>query len=271
MLSALLCSSNIQYSNSLLLVAFFFVFSSLLLLFSLIALRHLYHLLGVKHPQLTVVLWKRTSLWSTNMLFIRTTSFVLPDWYSSTSGTPSRATYPRWRCGNVKLLTQSPSPCTTTLETHPARTWWLAGAGTLCMTTCGPGWSTPVSWRRRWKSVVMGRQVQAVMGTNQVHVPDNGDNNDVKDDDGDNDDDDDDNDDDDDEEVNIPATCQCTYNQRRICSDSCTCCHTEIEVADPTSNLTQSQHSNMGPTGPSVESMMSGIWHGWPGKLHTGQ
>ena len=32
-----------------------------------------------------------------------------------------------------------------------------------------------------------------------------------------------------------------SVSQGRICSDNFTCCHTEIEVADPTFHLTQSQ------------------------------
>ena len=36
---------------------------------------------------------------------------------------------------------------------------------------------------------------------------------------------------------------QATVSQGRICSDKFTCCHTEIEVADPTFYLTQSQHT----------------------------
>ena len=35
---------------------------------------------------------------------------------------------------------------------------------------------------------------------------------------------------------------QASVSQGRICSDNLTCCHTEIEVADPTFYLTQSQY-----------------------------
>ena len=42
-------------------------------------------------------------------------------------------------------------------------------------------------------------------------------------------------------------------SQGRICSDKCTCCHTEIEVADQTFNLTQSQYADAGPTSPSAD------------------
>ena len=40
-------------------------------------------------------------------------------------------------------------------------------------------------------------------------------------------------------------------SQGRICSDNFTYCHTEIEVADPTFHLTQSQYTDTGPTSPS--------------------
>ena len=36
---------------------------------------------------------------------------------------------------------------------------------------------------------------------------------------------------------------QASVSQGRICSDNLTCCHTEIEVADPTFYLTQSQYT----------------------------
>ena len=41
-----------------------------------------------------------------------------------------------------------------------------------------------------------------------------------------------------------------SVSQGRICSDNLTCCHTEIEAADQTFYLTQSQ--NTGPTSPSA-------------------
>ena len=50
--------------------------------------------------------------------------------------------------------------------------------------------------------------------------------------------------------------------QRRICSDSLTCCHTEIEVADQTFYLTQSQYTDTGPTNPSADPMTPGVWQG---------
>ena len=51
-------------------------------------------------------------------------------------------------------------------------------------------------------------------------------------------------------------------SQRRICSDNFTCCHTEIEVADPTFYLTQSQYTDTGPTSPSADPIMPGAWQG---------
>ena len=39
-----------------------------------------------------------------------------------------------------------------------------------------------------------------------------------------------------------------SVSQGRICPDNFTCCHTEIEVADQTFHLTQSQYTDTGPT-----------------------
>ena len=47
-------------------------------------------------------------------------------------------------------------------------------------------------------------------------------------------------------------------SQGRICTDSFTCCHTEIEVADPTFYLTQSQCTDTGQTSPSTDPVMPG-------------
>ena len=44
-----------------------------------------------------------------------------------------------------------------------------------------------------------------------------------------------------------------SVSQGRICTDSFTCCHTEIEVADPTFYLTQSQYTDSGPTSPGAD------------------
>ena len=55
---------------------------------------------------------------------------------------------------------------------------------------------------------------------------------------------------------------QASVSQGRICSDNCTCCHTEIEVADPTFYLTQSQYTDTGPTSPSADPISPGAWQG---------
>ena len=55
---------------------------------------------------------------------------------------------------------------------------------------------------------------------------------------------------------------QASVSQGRICSDNCTCCHTEIEVADPTFYLTQSQYTDTGPTSPSADPRTPGAWQG---------
>ena len=46
---------------------------------------------------------------------------------------------------------------------------------------------------------------------------------------------------------------QASVSQGRICSDNLTCCHTEIQVADPTFYLIQSQYTDTGPTSPSAD------------------
>ena len=51
-------------------------------------------------------------------------------------------------------------------------------------------------------------------------------------------------------------------SQRQICSDNFTCSHTEIEVADQTVYLTQSQHTDTGPTSPSTDPITPGAWQG---------
>ena len=49
-------------------------------------------------------------------------------------------------------------------------------------------------------------------------------------------------------------------SQGRICSDNCTCCYTEIEVADQTFHLTQ--YTDTGPTSPSTDPITPGAWQG---------
>ena len=53
-----------------------------------------------------------------------------------------------------------------------------------------------------------------------------------------------------------------SVSQGRICSDNFTCCHTEIEVADQTVHLTQSQYTDTGPTSPSADPITPGAWQG---------
>ena len=55
---------------------------------------------------------------------------------------------------------------------------------------------------------------------------------------------------------------QASVSRGRICSDNYTCCHTEIEVADHTFYLTQSQYTDTGPTSPSADPIMPGAWQG---------
>ena len=53
-----------------------------------------------------------------------------------------------------------------------------------------------------------------------------------------------------------------SVSQGRICSDNCTCCHTEIQVADQTFHLTQSQYIDTEPTSPSTDPRTQGAWQG---------
>ena len=86
----------------------------------------------------------------------------------------------------------------------------------------------------------------------------------------DNEKDEDDNDDDDDDDCGgnclfvgcLTSQQQASVSQGRICSDNFTCCHTEIEVADQTFYLTQSQYTDTGPTSPSADPIMPGAWQG---------
>ena len=60
-----------------------------------------------------------------------------------------------------------------------------------------------------------------------------------------------------------------SVSQGRICLDNFTCCHTEIEVADQTFYLTQSQYTDTGPTSPSADPITTGAWQGshWSGQV----
>ena len=53
-----------------------------------------------------------------------------------------------------------------------------------------------------------------------------------------------------------------SVSQGRICSDKCTCCHTEMEVADQTFCLTKSQYTDTGPTSPSADLLTPDAWQG---------
>ena len=53
-----------------------------------------------------------------------------------------------------------------------------------------------------------------------------------------------------------------SVSQGRICTDNFTCCHTEIEAADQTFYLTQSQYTDTGPTSPSADPITPGAWKG---------
>ena len=55
---------------------------------------------------------------------------------------------------------------------------------------------------------------------------------------------------------------QASVSQGRICSDNLTCCHTEIEAADQTFYLTQSQYTDTGPISPSADPITPGAWQG---------
>ena len=55
---------------------------------------------------------------------------------------------------------------------------------------------------------------------------------------------------------------QASVSQGRICSDNFSCCHTEIEVADQTFYLTQSQYTDTGPTRPRSDPISPGAWQG---------
>ena len=55
---------------------------------------------------------------------------------------------------------------------------------------------------------------------------------------------------------------QASVSQGRICSNNFTCCHTEIEVADQTFYLTQSQYTDTGLTSPSADPLTPGAWQG---------
>ena len=53
-----------------------------------------------------------------------------------------------------------------------------------------------------------------------------------------------------------------SVSQGRICSDNCMCYHTEIEVADQTFHLTQSQYTDTWPASPSADPITLVAWWG---------
>ena len=53
-----------------------------------------------------------------------------------------------------------------------------------------------------------------------------------------------------------------SVSQGRICTDNFTCYHTEMEAADRTFHLTQSQYTDTGPTSPSADPISPGAWQG---------
>ena len=65
--------------------------------------------------------------------------------------------------------------------------------------------------------------------------------------------------------LNVPATGYSVSQGRICCSDNFTCCDTELEVADQTFYLTQSQYTDTEPTSPSADPMTPA-----PGREATG-
>ena len=55
---------------------------------------------------------------------------------------------------------------------------------------------------------------------------------------------------------------QASVSQEQICSDNFVCCHTEIEAADQTFYLTQSQYTDTRPTCLSGDPIAPGTWQG---------
>ena len=54
---------------------------------------------------------------------------------------------------------------------------------------------------------------------------------------------------------NVPCL---EVSQGRACIDKCTCCHTEVKVADHTFYLTQSLYTDTGPISPSADPIALG-------------
>ena len=60
----------------------------------------------------------------------------------------------------------------------------------------------------------------------------------------------------------LPSQQHASVSQGRICTDNFTCCHSEIEAADQTFHLTQSQYTDTRPTSPSADPITPGAWQG---------
>ena len=98
-----------------------------------------------------------------------------------------------------------------------------------------------------------------------LHLYSNNDNNNNNSNNNSNDDDDNNNSDNDEDCLFVcclTSQQQAGVSQGRICTGNFTCCHTEIEVADPTFYLTQSQYTDTGPTSPSADPTTPGSWQG---------
>ena len=59
--------------------------------------------------------------------------------------------------------------------------------------------------------------------------------------------------------LDVPVTGECISGTGLL---NFTCCHTEMEAADQTFHLTQSQYIDTGPTSPSTDLITSGAWQG---------
>ena len=62
--------------------------------------------------------------------------------------------------------------------------------------------------------------------------------------------------------LNVPATCQCISGTDLLRQFYVLPLPTEIEVADQTFHLTQSQYTDTGPTSPSADPITPGAWQG---------
>ena len=60
-----------------------------------------------------------------------------------------------------------------------------------------------------------------------------------------------------------------THTHTHTYLDNCACCHTEIEVADQTFHLTQSQYTDTKPASPNTDPITPGAWQGshWSAKF----